>query len=68
MPKGTVVRESLSGHGVKSLPLYTVAFKFAALAESEKCFLDKLLSEIADNTIFTQDYMNMLQADDDDAE
>ena len=70
-PKGAVVRESLSGqinNGVKSLPLYTVAFKFAALDESEKRFLDKLLSEIADNTIFTQDYMDRLQAGEDDAE
>jgi len=68
-PKGMVVRESLSGQiniGINSLPLYSVAFKFVELDEREKRFLDKLLSEIADNTILTQEYMNTLQAGDAD--
>lgn len=70
-PKGTVVRASLNkqiNKGINSLPLYTVAFKFIELDEREKRFLDKLISEIADNTIFTQEYMNMLQDGDADAE
>jgi c-di-GMP-binding flagellar brake protein YcgR len=70
-PKGTVVRAALKGQintGLNFLPLYTVAFKFIELEEREKRFLDKIISEIADNTIFTQEYINMLQANDADAE
>lgn len=69
-PRGTVVRESLSGqtnNGIESSPLYTVAFKFVELDEREKHFLDKIMSEIADNTIFTQEHLDMLKAWDADA-
>jgi len=65
MPRGIVVRSFLKGTVKKeeeTLPVYEVALRFIELNEKEKRLLDKLLSEIADSTIFTKEYINMLQA------
>ncbi len=62
-PKGVVVRALLKGHsnnGHKHLPLYQVALKFTKLSEKEKSFLDKIISDVADSTVFTQEYINTL--------
>lgn len=62
-PKGVVVRallKGLSNNGHKHLPLYQVALKFIELSEKEKSFLNKIISDVADNTVFTQEYINTL--------
>ncbi len=63
-PKGVVVSALLKGHsnnGHKQLPLYQVALRFTELSEKEKSFLDKIISDVADSTVFTQEYINTLQ-------
>ncbi len=63
IPMGVVVRALLKGHlnnGHKHLPLYQIALRFTELSKKEKSFLDKIISDVGDSTVFTQEYINTL--------